>query len=305
MATDDSELMTLEEAYDSIAADVDVEELVDAPQEAAPAAVEETDVEAEAAVEAEQADEGAEEEGPRKLSDLVDEEPAPEGEAQPKLPEVVDVPKHGQVPLQELVDGYLRNADYTQKTQELAEQRRAAEQAVQLWDMLEQDPTGTIAQMAVRAGLLSEDALQNVPASAPPPVGVPSAPQTEQPDIEALVAQKVQEVLESTPEIGRIRKEAATQRVQGELDRLEKTYGASLDNDDRVALVKTAISNQEGLELTFLKMQQRLEKLNAEKGRVERSVTAQKSSRVPSKDVSGERPKTIEEAWERAVSSLS
>lgn len=40
--------------------------------------------------------------------------------------------------------GYMRNADYTQKTQEVAELRKEAEQAIGLWQAFEIDPIGTL-----------------------------------------------------------------------------------------------------------------------------------------------------------------
>lgn len=48
------------------------------------------------------------------------------------------------VPLAELRDGYQRQADYTRKTQALAEERAAHERAVQLYQALDADPAGTL-----------------------------------------------------------------------------------------------------------------------------------------------------------------
>lgn len=56
-------------------------------------------------------------------------EPVAEGEGQPQAPEFATIEIDGKeynVP-PELKDGYLRNADYTRKTQEVAEQRRQVE----------------------------------------------------------------------------------------------------------------------------------------------------------------------------------
>lgn len=71
------------------------------------------------------------------------------------------------ISLGELAKGYLRQADYTRKTQELAELRKQAEQSVAnvgegaaaLWESLKDDPAGTAAYLAVRAGLLDESAV--------------------------------------------------------------------------------------------------------------------------------------------------
>lgn len=78
--------------------------------------------------------------------------PAPEGEqaptqtesnpnqdATPQLPEFIEI--DGQkVPLEELKNGYLRQSDYTRKTQELAEIRRKLQYAEQLYNAVYQNP---------------------------------------------------------------------------------------------------------------------------------------------------------------------
>jgi hypothetical protein len=53
-----------------------------------------------------------------------------------------------QVPLKELQQGYLRQSDYTRKTQALAERQRQAEWADNLQTHLRNDPVGTLRQMA-------------------------------------------------------------------------------------------------------------------------------------------------------------
>ena len=61
--------------------------------------------------------------------------------------QLVKVKVHGQeveVPLGEALNGYMRQADYTQKTQANAEALRMAEWAGQLRDAFAQDPAGTI-----------------------------------------------------------------------------------------------------------------------------------------------------------------
>lgn len=51
------------------------------------------------------------------------------------------------VPLLEAVQGYQRTADYTRKTQALAQQRESLSQAENLWNTLMSDPEGTIQQL--------------------------------------------------------------------------------------------------------------------------------------------------------------
>ena len=58
-----------------------------------------------------------------------------------------------QVTLTELQDGYQRQADYTRKTQELAEERQRLQQAEAIASALETDPAGTIAALSSAFGV--------------------------------------------------------------------------------------------------------------------------------------------------------
>lgn len=58
-----------------------------------------------------------------------------------------------EVPLTEALNGYSRTADYTRKTQELAQQRQQAEYALTLQRALESNPEETLRLLARQAGL--------------------------------------------------------------------------------------------------------------------------------------------------------
>lgn len=58
-----------------------------------------------------------------------------------------------QVPLSELQRGYMRQSDYTQKTQSLATQRQQYEAASRLVEALQADPRSTLLQLAEAAGV--------------------------------------------------------------------------------------------------------------------------------------------------------
>jgi hypothetical protein len=58
-----------------------------------------------------------------------------------------------QVPLDELQRGYMRQSDYTQKTQLLAQQRQQYEAATRLAEALQADPRGTLLQLAAASGV--------------------------------------------------------------------------------------------------------------------------------------------------------
>ena len=76
------------------------------------------------------------------------------------------------VPLDELAKGYLRTADYTRKTQQLAAQRRDLQDADQLIGALERNPAETLRVLARHYGLgdVTEEAGQPRYEEAPPEV---------------------------------------------------------------------------------------------------------------------------------------
>lgn len=57
------------------------------------------------------------------------------------VPELIEIEIEGQkLTLDELKSGYLRQSDYTKKTQELSRQRKEAEEAIKLFESLKQNP---------------------------------------------------------------------------------------------------------------------------------------------------------------------
>ena len=61
------------------------------------------------------------------------------------------------VPLKEALAGYQRQSDYTQKTQELAEQRREMQYAQAIQQALDNDPAGTIQLLQNHYGMNQQD----------------------------------------------------------------------------------------------------------------------------------------------------
>ena len=90
-------------------------------------------------------------------------------------PSILDVSQYGdyripvkldgeelQVPLSEAIAGYQRQADYTRKTQELAEQRNQLQFASTLQTALERDPATTIDLLARHYGISRQEAADMV-----------------------------------------------------------------------------------------------------------------------------------------------
>lgn len=86
------------------------------------------DVEAEADVDAEGQDDGA---------DISDDTEADEGD-EPTVPETVEIDGE-EVPFEEVRDGYMRQQDYTRKTQELAREREEVQQTIEEQQTLVRD----------------------------------------------------------------------------------------------------------------------------------------------------------------------
>lgn len=58
----------------------------------------------------------------------------------PAEPQKINVDGIGEVTIQELKNGYLRQSDYTRKTQDVAKQRREMNEAIQLYENLKRNP---------------------------------------------------------------------------------------------------------------------------------------------------------------------
>lgn len=59
---------------------------------------------------------------------------------EPKLPDKIVIDGVGEVTIDELRNGYLRQSDYTKKTQEVANKRKEAEEAIALYEQLKANP---------------------------------------------------------------------------------------------------------------------------------------------------------------------
>jgi hypothetical protein len=58
----------------------------------------------------------------------------------PVVPEKITIEGIGEVPVEELKNGYFRQSDYTKKTQDLAHQRKEAEEAIKFYEHLRSNP---------------------------------------------------------------------------------------------------------------------------------------------------------------------
>lgn len=142
---------------------------------------------------------------------------------------IVKVKVDGQeleVPVRDLRDGYMRQADYTRKTQEAAEARR-------LWDAFQADPQTTL-EILNRQFALGADPAQGF------------APTGEDDGIDPEFAAIRDEVAE-------LRQWRADREMESTMGRLQRTYGEAFD--PRTVATEALRRGTSDVEAVFLQMQ--------------------------------------------------
>lgn len=254
---------------------------------------------------------------PTKLADLVQdsEEQADDDSASAVDLEQIRVEVDGEeLSLQDLKDGYLRRKDYTQKTQELAELRKEAQNALELYELLKKDPKGTIASLAAEMGLI--DPMQvdvSEQESKLDLLGLSGKKGFDKDEIEKIVAERVEQELakrlEDDPALKRVQVQEAQERVNRIFDGLEKTYSVELDDADRNAILKMALKlGTENLEYVFLKMRAQLDQVRSQRQSVKDAAPkkgAPGGDDAVDDDFLSKPPKDIFEAFKQAEIELA
>ncbi len=179
-----------------------------------------------------------------------------------------------QVSVSELRSGYMRQADYTQKTQEIAEKERNADKALALYQALQDKPQETARALWQRVSQGQEPAQisEQAPASA---------------DIDALVERQVAERLDADPRLQALDQERALRKVNTTFDEIEELYTVKLNDDDRRHVLQKAQDAGTGdLSLVFGGLYQ--EKLMLDKQRQNVAESATSSSQHP--EASADKP---------------
>lgn len=126
------------------------------------------------------------------------------------------------VPLSEAVAGYSRQADYTRKTQELAQQRQELQWASAIKAALENDPAGTLDLLSDHYGVSRKEAQRMIDED----------PFLSDYGMDDPVAKRLSEIDER---VSAFEKMQAQQRLESEIVRLQKTYGEDFDPQEVVA----------------------------------------------------------------------
>ena len=131
------------------------------------------------------------------------------------------------VPLKEALAGYQRQADYTRKTQELAEQRRQVQFAAALQEALQNDPASTVE-------LLSQH------------YGVNQKPTSEEDEFLDPVEKQYRQL---ETRIQAFEQEKAMRELENQIESLSRRYGELFDANEVVA--KALATGSTNLEATY------------------------------------------------------
>jgi hypothetical protein len=142
------------------------------------------------------------------------------------------------VTVRELTDGYLRQADYTQKTQALSEQRKYLEKADSFYGNFQSDPHEFARALSVQAGLIEEGA---IPVKEIEGVKIPT-----QEDLDAQVSELVEERVASNEDVQAAKQVNARIEINAEFDRLQTVFSIPISPDLRESLIDEARRTGQG-----------------------------------------------------------
>jgi hypothetical protein len=146
------------------------------------------------------------------------------------------------VPLDEALQGYQRQAAFTQHSQQLAEQRRQAEDAIRLHQAMQANPGLTVQILADHAGMSVEQYLGLQRAQAAAQQQAEQEPEFDDPlERELYHERQAREALEA-----RFTQREADEQLQRAVYGLQQQYG--LNDDQLRAVVGTAMQMNLGIE---------------------------------------------------------
>lgn len=199
------------------------------------------------------------------------------------------------VPLNEALAGYQRQADYTRKTQELSKQKQGVQTAAALAEALERDPFGTLSLLQQHYGV-------------------------SQPNVQAVEEDIwVDPIVKELEEIKAWKRDLEYQQTLGQVEKeiidLERKYGEDFDREEVIA--RALATGSQNLEETFKLIQ--FDKVYAERSEATRKV-AETTKRTQAKKAAGvvsgstsargggvapaPKPTSVLDAWTQAEKAL-
>lgn len=197
------------------------------------------------------------------------------------------------VTLGEMKNGYLRQADYTKKTQALAEERRTLEQADSFLKEFQADPSEFARALAVEFGWLDQDRLT--------PVKELSIPQqvTDE-ELEARLQEMLDERVQTDPRVLQAQQTESLRLISEEFDRIGADHSVSIPQELRDSLLAEA--QQRGVFDLELLFKARLASRQRSSDNLIRSgaVRPRSAGGLGSTPETAPPPTTVEEAWLQA-----
>jgi hypothetical protein len=199
------------------------------------------------------------------------------------------------VTVRDLSEGWMRQADYTKKTQELAAQKEQASQAQEFFSAFQADPEGFARSIGVQAGFLTE--------GAQPVVSIPSAKIHSQEEIDAIVNEKVESRISEDPRVKDADVVTARAQVDTEFSRLQDAYSIALSPELRESIIQEAIqtnsSDLEGILTKRIVSAQRKQNGSSSPQSTARPGAAPQGATTPESDKTKVNP-SMREAWAEA-----
>lgn len=165
-----------------------------------------------------------------------------------QVPEALEIEGFGKLTPKEIRDGLLRQADYTQKTQQVAEERRQLElereafakqqsSQAELWNSLKDSPKETVAWLATQVGLLdANDAKTKLNK-------IEGVRLADEASVQAEVQQRLEQAVMQHPAVQEALRERAVGRINAQFDQIADRVGKPLSDKAKERLMEFAYEN--------------------------------------------------------------
>jgi len=206
-----------------------------------------------------------------------------------------------QIPLGQLRDGFMRQADYTRKTQELSLLRQKLGDAAEFLEQYQRDPAEFARSIAVEQGLIYQG---DKPVAEVRGVKAPT-PEEIAAKVEELASQRVQ----SDPVVQQAMTMQAVETINREFNTLEQTHHVQIPAEVRESIVKEAIEkNIPDFDLLLRARLASVQDQRRQQGQLQGAAPSRPGmSPGAAQAQPGQTPEvtSIEEAWRIAAQELS
>lgn len=202
------------------------------------------------------------------------------------------------VSIKELTDGYMRQRDYTQKTQNVAAEKEAVQEAITFHEAFRVDPVAFARAAAVRAGLIDEgdEPVKEIEFSLMP---TPD-------EYEAEIQSRVEKAFEADPRTQELVIAQAQQHADTLFAGIEKEHNVVLDAALRTSIVDEAARRGTGdLELVFEARISRVQAKRVQTSKLKAAAPSRPSRPAAGGEAEGEPEEVIETAKDAFEAALA